>query len=56
MHSLSEIKKHQNISKICKKAKMLTLISFDQQLSKAGIQVISKHNRRSSLPILLLSK
>lgn len=50
MYSLAEIKKHQKESKICKKARMLTIISFEEQLHKAGINVRPKHIRRSSLP------
>jgi len=50
MYSLSEIKKHQKESNICKKARMLTATSFEEQLSKAGIKVVKKHARRSSLP------
>ena len=52
MNSLTEIKKHQKESKICRKAKTLTAKSFEEQLVKAGIQVTNKHHRRSSLPII----
>lgn len=51
MNSLAEIKRHQRESKICKKARMLTAMSFDEQLAKAGIKITtSTHRRRNSLP------
>ena len=52
MNSLSEIKKHQKESKICRKARLLTFTSFDDQLSKAGIKVVHKHRRRSSIGVV----
>lgn len=50
MRSLSEIKRHQKESKICKKARMLTATTFQEQLKKLGINITPKHTRRSSLP------
>ena len=53
MNSLAEIKKHQRESKICKKARMLTARSFEEQLIKAGIKVSKRHRRTSSVPIII---
>lgn len=40
--SLSELKKHQSESKICKKARFLTAISVEEQLKKFGKQNLER--------------
>jgi hypothetical protein len=44
--SLSELKRHHSISKICKKAKFLTATSFEDQLQKFGNFVFTHKNKR----------
>jgi hypothetical protein len=44
--SLSELKRHQFISKICKKARFLTARSFEEQIEKFGKVVFASNARR----------
>jgi len=46
--SLSELKRHQRESKICKKARFLTAISMEDELKKLGKKIIERRYSHSN--------
>jgi hypothetical protein len=54
LDSLTAIKRHQEESQICKKARMMTATTFLEQVKKAGgvITNMNNHKRNKSVPDL----
>lgn len=51
--SLASIKRHQAESKICRKARMMTQISLQDQVEKFNRNIRKKHNRINSCPVII---
>jgi len=43
--SLTELKRHQSTSKLCKKARYMTISCLEEELIKCGIQMVKETTR-----------